>query len=159
SAAPAPVVSVALGPLVGLLAALVGGLCVVVIALLVLLRRKVHPEGTVIRVELVNGQLVGIPMPGYTAPPAPPAPPALPVPAAAPAPRPALKVGPIPDTAQPFDIGPNYEAARALRAETVHQREQALLQHILEENQELRRRIEEELAREGITLPPEGTGP
>jgi hypothetical protein len=157
-----------LAGLAGTLAALVVALCAAVIVLLVLLRRKLSREGA-IRVELVNGQLVGVPMPSSGAPvvavsPAPDMP-AAPVPAPA-APRPARAIPapplmPTPTAAEDeeripepaawgFNPGPNYEEEQERRIEVGRLQEQAVLLQVFEDNQALRRLIEEERTREGF---------
>jgi hypothetical protein len=126
---------VALVHLLSVVGSLVVGSLVLLALLLVL--RRFKGAGSLLRVEVVNS--------GTPVWPAP-------VPAAGgdgaevrpPAGDQALTKEPeVKTTAQPFELGPTYEEDRRQREEAERQREQAVLQHVYEDNVRLREQLEE----------------
>jgi hypothetical protein len=133
---------VAVVQLVSVIGSLVVGPVVVLLALLFLLRRF-KGAGSLLRVEVVNS---GTPAPTFVY--GGPAPWPAPVPAAggdgAEVRLPSAAAPPEPEvetTAQPFELGPTYEEERRQREQAQQQREQAVFQHVYEDNVRLREQL------------------
>jgi hypothetical protein len=125
------VLNIALGQLIGTLAAFLVGPVVLLLGLLYFLRRCGR-TGPLFRVELVNahGPFVAVQAAGAV--------------------EQRMRGGlPVADddsdlgSAQKFDLGPTYEEEMRHRSEAQRQQEEALLRHIFDENVKLREQIEQ----------------
>ncbi len=129
---------IALVQLVSFFAALFIGPLVVVFGLFFLLRRYGARYGPLFRIETTTTHVGGAYVPAGPAPAAPPAdfdPAALREPAVA-----AVEEE---STAETFELGPTFEDERLQQEEAARQREQAMLQHVFEQNMQLRQEIGE----------------